>query len=344
MATTSKREHEHSVDIVKGLCIIFVIINHYSWQDSERLKFLFPFWIHMAVPAFMVISGYVYTKSFHNNHLNSIGDAYTINNILRRILKYSIPFIIAFAVEEIIFTFSGNINHNIAQIGRSFLNGGHGPGGYYYPILIQFIFYFPIIFVIIQKYDFKGVVICGLINFIYELLKRSYGMNAECYRLLLFRYTLLIAFGCYLAMGKYKRHRLLSVICFFTGGTYIFLTQYIGIVPPITNFWTGTSMWAALFLISFSPSLIINKIKNRPIEILGKASYEIFLIQMVYYSYPVFYVYKFMTSRALQVLITITLCVFVGIVFYYFVTPLTNRISITAQNLMNKFTKKYLCL
>ena len=343
MTTISKDKHEHSVDIIKGFCIIFVIINHYSWQDSDRLKFLFPFWIQMAVPAFMVISGYVYTKSFHKSHFNTLGDAYTINSILRRIMKYSIPFIIAFAAEEIIFTCFGDVHHNIAQIGCSFLNGGPGPGGYYYPIMIQFIFYFPFIFAIVRKYDFKGVVYCGFINYTYELLRRSYGMNVECYRLLLFRYTLLIAYGCYLAMGTYKRHRLLSIICFFIGTAYIYLTQYRGIVPPITNFWTSTSMWAALFLIPLAPSLVINKFKSSSVELLGKASYEIFLIQMVYYSYPVFYIYQYVRSKVLQILITIATCVSAGIVFHFLIMPLTDRISIITLYLVHKLTKKKLC-
>lgn len=70
----------HSIDFVKGICILFIIITHYTWEEAERLKYLFPFWIDMAVPIFMVVSGFVYTKSFQKNHINTIENAYRVDS------------------------------------------------------------------------------------------------------------------------------------------------------------------------------------------------------------------------------------------------------------------------
>lgn len=85
-----------------------------------------------------------------------------------------------------------------------FLDGGYGPGSYYYPLMIQLIFVFPIIHFIVRKYQYLGVWICGFINFIYELLQRAYDMNEACYRLLVLRYILVISVGCYIAYKKRK--------------------------------------------------------------------------------------------------------------------------------------------
>lgn len=55
------------LDILKGLCILFIIVTHAGWSDQQILNMLFPFWIGQAVPVFMMISGYLYTKSLEKN-------------------------------------------------------------------------------------------------------------------------------------------------------------------------------------------------------------------------------------------------------------------------------------
>lgn len=57
-------ERYRSVDFIKGICILFIIITHHSWSKAEMSKYLFPFWIDMAVPLFMIISGFVYSESY----------------------------------------------------------------------------------------------------------------------------------------------------------------------------------------------------------------------------------------------------------------------------------------
>ena len=92
----------HSIDFAKGICILFVISTHYTWQDTERLKYLFPFWIDMAIPVFMIISGFVYTKSYQKHQIVTIDKAYMIDSFLGKIIRYSVPFMIAFLIEELV--------------------------------------------------------------------------------------------------------------------------------------------------------------------------------------------------------------------------------------------------
>ena len=195
---------------------------------------------------------------------------------------------------------------------------------------MQFIFFFPVIYSIIRKYDFNGLVLCGVINFVYEILKSAYGFPVASYRLLVFRYTLLIAYGCYIAMGNYKRRKKLSVFCILVGIFYIIACKYWGVVPPITNYWTGTSFWACLFIIPFAKPIILSKCKNRFIEVLGRASYHIFLVQMVYYC-GANLVYQLVPNRYLQLIISLVVCVVGGLAFYYIETPIT---KIILKNIM----------
>ncbi len=321
----SEKRH-HSVDFIKGICIIFVIVTHYSWENSERLAFLFPFWIDMAVPVFMIISGFVYAESFQKQAFTQLCQTYYLQSIMRRIVRYTVPFVFAFVVEEVVYTSLGVVQHSLNDIWVVFLRGGFGPGSYYFPIMIQFIFFFPIIYYIVHLKGLYGVVILGACNFGFEVLRHAYAMNEECYRLLLFRYIICIAYGAYLATGERRRHIWLSGLCVFVGVFYIIICVYFGYIPPITYYWTGTSIWACLFIIPLiGPLLTWPRVKNRFIELLGRASYDIFLVQMVYFN-GAKYIYSHIPNRVLQLLANFLICISAGVVFYFIEKPITKKI------------------
>ena len=115
----------------------------------------------------------------------------------------------------------------IADVLKNYLCGGWGPGSYYYPLMIQFVFVFPIIYFVIKENSRRGLVICLVVNILYEILKWAYEMNIECYRLLLFRYIFIIAFGCYLI--------------FINSIEYIYIYIYIRILVR-TNFYCNVSL------------------------------------------------------------------------------------------------------
>lgn len=82
----------HFLDLLKGLCIILVIITHCSWNDDERVKLLFPFWVDMAVTIFMIVSGYVGTLSLNRKNL-SLLNMYSPKEVLKKLLRYTVPYI-----------------------------------------------------------------------------------------------------------------------------------------------------------------------------------------------------------------------------------------------------------
>lgn len=189
--------------------------------------------------------------------------------------------------------------------------------------MIQFIFLFPLIYFLIKKYDHKGVMICFAVNFLYEILKNAYEMNEECYRLLVFRYIFLIAIGSYIAVNKRPLKLKYSILMLCCGIVYIVIFKYMKYTPVITNYWSGTSMFAVLFIIPIVAFLITNTNTHfKPVEILGKASYNIFLVQMVYYL-AASHVYNKVENRLVQLIISIILCTIIGTVYYYIEAPIT---------------------
>lgn len=115
----------------------------------------------------------------------------------------------------------------------------------------------------------------------------------------------------------------------------------MGYTPPITNFWTKTSMWACLYIIPISGSLIFNKkLCNKLIEIIGKASYNIFLVQMVYYNgAKALYRIVQIKNRGGQLLMNIIICLSIGVLFYFVETPITKFVYNKAYRILDKYVK-----
>jgi peptidoglycan/LPS O-acetylase OafA/YrhL len=60
---------------------------------------------------------------------------------------------------------------------------------------------------------------------------------------------------------------------------------------------------------------------------MGKASYNIFLTQMIFFAYVVDIVYKIVPNRALQLIICILVSTLVGYMFYLIESKITRKIS-----------------
>ena len=197
----------------------------------------------MAVPVFMLISGYVNALSYERRGIAEISEAYRMKNIIDKLIRYTVPFAIVFVVEEILFFLFGP-QKELSNLLFRFIAGGTGRGSYYYPILLQFVFLYPLLYFLIKKYAFRGLLGSAFINFMYELLQRSYGMNEECYRLLIFRYIFIIAVGCYFAFCFDEMQKKWLAISFVIGTLFIILYCYLAYEPKIIIYWTRTSFIA----------------------------------------------------------------------------------------------------
>ena len=172
------------------------------------------------------------------------------------------------------------------------------------------------------------MLLCVLVNVVFEILKNAYWMNEACYRLLVFRFIFPIAFGCYLYFEPAGIRPKQCLILFGVGLLYLLGISYWGYQPRITQFWPRTSFIATLYTIPIF-QLLWSKCRNIRIplfDVLGKASYNIYLVQMVYYHMYADYVYLHIPARSMQVLVNILICALVGIVFYRREAPVTNRL------------------
>ncbi len=329
-------------DYLKFICIIAVIITHNPWSLEQRIMFGFNFHIDMAVPIFMILSGYFSTYTYVKLGLDKY---YSSQNITKKLFRYILPYVVIFVLEMIAYFHSGQ-SQSLIMIRNNFLSGSSGPGGYYIPIMFQFVFMVPIIIEIIKRKKTKGLVICAIINFVYEILVQAYSVSAETYRLIVFRYILLIACGAwfYFYTNKEiscKKIHLKSTISIIIGVVYIYLITYTNYIPKMFIYWKQTSMMIAfwvfpLFLLFYT---VAKKLPNSKLQIFGAASYHIFLFQMFYFLYAKSRLLRYINISSFLgiILMDIAVCVLCGTIFYFIETKFEKK----SLNLIFKLSNKY---
>lgn len=315
-------------DILKGLCICLVIITHFPLADSVRGTVYYHYLIEMAVPFFMMISGYLHAASMERRGIDSFEKAYSCKQVLPQLLKYTIPYGIVFAV----FTgycISQNYYMSVSTKLIEFVTGSMGPGGYYYPILIQMIFIFPVVYFILKKNPEKGLVTLLMMNAVYEFLQRTYDIYEPLYRLLIFRYLFAIAAGACVRMTQREWQKRWLLLMFLVGAAFIALVCYTGYQPKILRYWTSTSFPVIFYCLPLFWLMVKygSGLKCGLIEIMGKASWHIFLVQAIYYGAFMGWAVQLQGNEICLFALSLVGCVLAGILFYFLESPVTKKIN-----------------
>lgn len=291
-----EKKHIYLIDYLKAAGIIMVIITHYEWEDKTTP--FFTWLIAMAVPIFMLLMSYNFSMSYERKTHGKITELYQWKTVMPRIVRFTVPFTMIFVLEMILEAAAGQ-PYSIKEIITCFAEGGVGPGSYYYPILIQLLFLFPVIYLLVKHISWGGVGAVALVNLAYEYYVHYSEMELDTYRLLAPRYLLFLAMGCYLYFHlkeekKYPLPIWSLIPGFLVGFGFIVWVYQLENQPELTlfRFWTRTSMLTAFYIFPII-YLLFRYLKNRQIpgiagvvlSEIGKASYHIFLVQMLYYEF-----------------------------------------------------------
>lgn len=314
------------IDFLKAICVIFVIITHSDFLNDAMLDKTGLFYllaVNKAVPVFMFLTGYVYVLSNSNKSADEQFD-----RLFYRFMRFTIPALVAYLLFVAIWAISeGGLNLSLV-IERFFISD-YGRGSYYYPLMVQFLFLAPLMFGLIKKYGKKGVLYIGLANLIYELFCTFVGINISLYRILVFRYLLIIAFGMYMAHTRRKKHKIwVFIAMLFVGLVYILLPYFTSYEYKLFTIspWNKSGMMSAFYVaaVMFLLFKLFGKFEGRDfissfISKIGQASYHIMYTQMIYFVVrPAFDELLFDITTlpiASQYVVDIVVCVLSGLVF-----------------------------
>lgn len=292
ISSPTKGKRIDLLDYLKAISILMVIITHYDWAKKTSPAFIL--FIDMAVPIFMIISGYNFAMSYQKNTDGTLPDMYSSENILPRVHRFLRPFFFIYIIELVLsVALDETLKYGAIE---TFFRGGIGPGSYYVPLLIQLLLVFPLIFFFVKKSAFWGVLTCGIINLLYEFVIVFFDVEKIYYRLCIGRYILLIAFGCYLFLHPDHKLKKRDLAIMITLGVIFILTRtsadYMIAKWELFPYWGPTAFPVAFYifpLVIIAFRLFYHKqipgYTGELLALIGKASYHIFLVQMVYYHF-----------------------------------------------------------
>lgn len=181
------------------------------------------------------------------------------------------------------------------MVAKNIIFGNYGPGSYYYYIMVQFVFFIPIIKQIIKVYEEKGLLILFIINLVYEFICKIIRLNVVYYRLLAFRYVFIIGIGVYIFWtSKIVKKKIPNYILFIGIGigTVFLSLSYTGYNYKLFSYpvWWRTSMLVGCyvgavcyFIIEKFSGYTINGFIGEWISKIGESTYHILYVQMLFY-------------------------------------------------------------
>ena len=259
-------------------------------------------------------------------------EAYRLKTILRKWMRFIIPFIPVYLGELYSRYVLMKIPFSLSEVLGLFINGA-GPGSYYFIVMLQLVLIIPLIVVLIRRYNRYGLVACFMMNLAFEVLKEVLKLSTESYRLCSFRYLFIVAYGVWLWNDCKHEHKcsrkciVNECICGIIGFAYLVVLNYTSLKPIKTTQWTNTSLFGVLLIVPVMRHLIkIENISNKELQLLGISSYEIFLVQMLYYGYYAGWLYDRVTNTVLQIAMNFEVCCILGIVYYRIENPISKKI------------------
>ncbi|MCC8016515.1 MAG: acyltransferase [Clostridiales bacterium] len=322
-ALTAGNGREEIIDIMKGVCIVFVIMMHSLFGTWYKVL-LMPFTAQLGVPFFLLISGYTYYLSLKNKNW------FSKSNIIKKLGRIIVPLIPVLIVELVYFGLPDNPVNWL-------LSGGHSmPGSYYIVLLFQCIIYYPFLKWICEKLKFiPSFLLILLIHAAFELLAYFSKMDVALYRLLIFRYTVFLYGGIQIFRfkNKFNFKKLLWIVP--VGLIYILAVGYFGWKPQILfsyDPWYKSAMPVAFAVIPIGAVVIQNgaeitaflKGLKKYIKIditllfsfMGKASMHIYLIQMLWFGIIGNRINAGKASNPLNFLVGLAVSCIIGCVYY----------------------------
>lgn len=308
-----KNKRIFQFDYLKAASILAVIITHITFSFDVSKTIIFPFFIDMAVPVFMIISGYVNADSFDKK---SIRECYSKSVMGKKIVSISVPYII-FYVLEIIGHKIYDISFTPTELLYGFFTGGWGKGSYYVFLQFQLLLVFPLLLLFLQKTKWCGVGVLVLLQAFYQYAI-SIGKFENFYRLCILRCMIFVLAGIMLYWYGERIKRYQSFLLAIIGFLLVIWVTYDDRVHIIFPYRSNTSMptvvWAVfLVYIAYEKLKRLPGVADKCIMKIGKSTLWILFVQILYYRF----LHTFQESienEFLRVIVNCLICCGVGIV------------------------------
>ncbi len=281
---------------MKAFAIIGVITTH-----SVLLPFILAanmqFYAWQAMPLFIICTGLLWYLSFYQNGTN-LKQIYSLKYFKSKFSRFVLPFAVLFALDLAILSFTGTVNwRNVLSRLQYMQPPISGAGDYYLAFILELIIVSPLIFYCFNKKPLATVATLFLLDLAFELMGPY--MNETTYYFGVARMFSAFALGLVLARNIVKNSgwklRSKTNIALIALGlcSAVFLFFNAGKPTPMFR-----PEWLTMNLYSFFyPTILVMAALSlgpffrqygqglwTKIAVIGKASYHIFLVQILFFS------------------------------------------------------------
>jgi peptidoglycan/LPS O-acetylase OafA/YrhL len=295
------------IDFIKGTAIIAVILLH-SLPEGVLKILGAPFHIWQAVPLFFLVAGFNARSSFRYAP-RSITAAFSVARLLGHFKRLMIPYLIIFVVET-------TLMYPLPKyrIIKAFFEGAWGPGAYFIPVFIQFIIVAPLVLELVDRLPHPRAALILFVGSMTVDFASSY-MPESLYSITLTRYMFAISIGMFMA-DQIKPGKGLVVASII----YIWVSTYYYPISKISTSWHFQHAPAYFYtwilaLALWHFSTITGRFLTKIFIKIGKASYHIFLFQMLYFQFVMGPPIE-NEINIIHILGSLLICPLVGYLFY----------------------------
>lgn len=355
--------HKHylQIDILKALAIIAVLINHSFYKIFPTGNPILIFTIYQAVPIFLIILGINAGMSFKRRNYTFLTQMYSKEYFKARLERLLPAFIVVFLISIILgLLMKKHLYFGILTL-IGYLPSG-GPGNYFISIVFQFVFIFPIIYYAYRRSPIWTLILSFIISFFFGSfllilipLQTFFPLNTYLYLQSSCSFKCLFAFAMGIWVSDYLYNNDLDTLIhkksIKIGTTASIL--YLLVVPvfkslkvltavtykKITPFFVTLTpaVFYPLFLcimgLKFLPSESDNKTLSL-FSLIGRASYHIFLIQIVYFGVGIALMIESLSPKIsiILCLMNVIILITIGLIFFKAESKLKNWLKIKVAN------------
>ena len=291
------------LDIAKGFAAASVVLLHII-QPSTLFTVLAPWHIWQAMPIFLFIAGITGSMSCRKytgitGNLGWQKNKADLASYYRTVPEKALALYLPYAVVVVIYYMWTRESLGIELFFNTMLMGYLGPGGYFVPLIVQHLIFFPLILSLRGKVgsDGKFLAVALGISIFAELLFAFCNVQDSqyMYRIFYFRYLFVCCLGAVLADGNpFSKtvFRLLAVVSVLYMAAVCYLGDPTATPPKYWNlsFLRADSWYFQHYPAYFYTAFLVLAMRDYERLIpkvnwlitMGKSSYDIFIFQMVF--------------------------------------------------------------
>ncbi len=293
------------LDIAKGFAAVSVVLLH-LFEAPVLFNSLAPWHIWQAMPIFLMVAGITGAMSCRKcAGIMQSTDGETLKRDLRKyyatLPAKVLPLYIPYAVVVLFYYMWTREPLGLELFGNTMIMGYLGPGGYFVPLIVQHLIFFPLVLALRPRMgsDLKflgaALAISALCELPFAFVDLEVGRYI--YRIFYFRYLFACCLGAVLADGNPFRPGTFRLLVWLS-------VAYMAVVSLFSNPGAATPEYWNLFFIRaddwyfqhypayfYTAFLVFTVFRDNERRVpfraflikLGKSSYDIFIFQMLFF-------------------------------------------------------------